>query len=76
MLHLSCRDALGYVVLLNFLIYVTLPVQLVYSGFVIGASTLIFYFSMLLAVARRDAKFNDQVCMYECLHSEHVQCSL
>ncbi|XP_037927319.1 adenylate cyclase type 3 [Teleopsis dalmanni] len=57
----SPRDALGWAILMNFLIYVTLPVTLLYTGCLFGIGTVIFYLGALLIASRRDPMLIEQI---------------
>ncbi|KAL9924108.1 adenylate cyclase type 3 isoform X1 [Glossina fuscipes] len=58
---LSVRDILGWAILLNFLIYVTLPVALFYGGCFMGFTTFIIYAVLLLTTTRDDPMYYEMI---------------
>lgn len=49
-LLLTCSDSVGYAILLNFLVYVTLPVPLNFAGILLGIGTFTFYVAMIIGL--------------------------
>lgn len=47
--------------LLNFLVYVTLPVLLKYSGILLGVGSVLTYINAIIGLAKRDNYFWEQV---------------
>uniref|UniRef100_A0A1A9ZVW3 adenylate cyclase n=1 Tax=Glossina pallidipes TaxID=7398 RepID=A0A1A9ZVW3_GLOPL len=58
---LSVRDILGWAILLNFLIYVTLPVALFYGGCFMGFTTFIIYVLLLFTTTRDDPMYYEMI---------------
>ncbi|XP_017858082.1 PREDICTED: adenylate cyclase type 3 isoform X1 [Drosophila arizonae] len=56
----SPRDVLGWAILLNFLIYVTLPLPLIFLGLVIGFCTYFNCLSLPVGFSRPDPLISDQ----------------
>ncbi|EDW02904.1 adenylate cyclase type 3 [Drosophila grimshawi] len=56
----SPRDVLGWAILLNFLIYVTLPLPLIFLGLVIGFCTYFNCLSLPVGFSRPDRLISDQ----------------
>ncbi|EDW78192.1 uncharacterized protein Dwil_GK24141 [Drosophila willistoni] len=56
----SPRDVLGWAILLNFLIYVTLPLPLIFLGLVVGFCTYFNCLSVPVAFSRPDPLISDQ----------------
>ncbi|XP_036321319.1 adenylate cyclase type 3 [Rhagoletis pomonella] len=57
----SPRDTLGWIILFNFLIYVTLPIELFYNGCCMGFLTVAIYPLQIYFFARRDPIFLQQI---------------
>ncbi|XP_055849197.1 adenylate cyclase type 3 [Episyrphus balteatus] len=58
---ISPRDVLGWGILLNFLIYVTLPIPLLYTGVTFGVGTFAIYLCTLTGLATKDPLFYEQI---------------
>ncbi|XP_067620996.1 adenylate cyclase type 3 isoform X2 [Eurosta solidaginis] len=58
---ISPREILGWMILFNFLIYVTLPIELLYKGIVIGFITCSTYVLALYFFSRNDPFFIQQI---------------
>ncbi|XP_023160505.1 adenylate cyclase type 3 isoform X2 [Drosophila hydei] len=58
--NFSPRDVLGWAILLNFLIYVTLPLPLIFLGLVIGFCTYFNCLSLPVGFSRLDPLISDQ----------------
>lgn len=56
-----CRDSIGWAIVLNFLVYVTLPVPLRYAGILLGIGSFGAYISSIAILAKRDTFFLQQV---------------
>ncbi|XP_064553900.1 adenylate cyclase type 3 isoform X2 [Drosophila montana] len=56
----SPRDVLGWAILLNFLIYVTLPLPLIFLGLVVGFCTYFNCLSLPVGFSRPDPLISDQ----------------
>ncbi|XP_055634057.1 adenylate cyclase type 3 [Toxorhynchites rutilus septentrionalis] len=54
------RDSLGWAVLLNFLVYVTLPVLLKYTGILLGLGSFITYINAIIGLAKKENYFWEQ----------------
>lgn len=52
---------MGYAILLNFLVYVTLPVPLNFAGILLGIGTFVIYVATVIGLARRELYFWHQV---------------
>lgn len=52
---------MGYAILLNFLVYVTLPVPLYFAGLLLGIGTFVLYVITAVGLARREVYFWHQV---------------
>ncbi|XP_053957925.1 adenylate cyclase type 3 [Anastrepha ludens] len=57
----SPRDTLGWMILFNFLIYVTLPIELFYSGCIVGFLTSAIYPLAIFYYTREDPNFIQQI---------------
>nr|XP_029727324.1 adenylate cyclase type 3-like [Aedes albopictus]XP_029727325.1 adenylate cyclase type 3-like [Aedes albopictus]XP_029727326.1 adenylate cyclase type 3-like [Aedes albopictus]XP_029727327.1 adenylate cyclase type 3-like [Aedes albopictus] len=55
------KDSLGWAVLLIFLVYVTLPVLLKYSGILLGVGSVLTYINAIIGLAKRDNYFWEQL---------------
>lgn len=55
------RDSLGWAVLLNFLVYVTLPVLLKYTGILLGLGSFATYVNAIIGLAKKENYFWEQV---------------
>lgn len=59
---------MGYAILLNFLVYVTLPVPLKFAGIILGAGTFVIYIIAINGLAHNDGElFWHQVCALHCI---------
>ncbi|KAL9707790.1 hypothetical protein quinque_011308 [Culex quinquefasciatus] len=54
------RDSLGWAVLLNFLVYVTLPVLLKYTGILLGLGSFATYVNAIIGLAKKENYFWEQ----------------
>ncbi|XP_053673323.1 adenylate cyclase type 3 [Anopheles nili] len=54
------RDSLGWAVLLNFLVYVTLPVLLKYTGLLLGLGSFATYVNAIIGLAKKENYFWEQ----------------
>ncbi|XP_062548182.1 adenylate cyclase type 3 [Armigeres subalbatus] len=54
------RDSLGWAVLLNFLVYVTLPVLLKYTGILLGLGSFATYINAIIGLAKKENYFWEQ----------------
>lgn len=73
------RDSLGWAVVLNFLVYVTLPVPLKFTGVLLGIGSFATYITAIIGLAKRDVYFWEQVCFSHLLYplyslSEWILC--
>jgi adenylate cyclase 3 len=57
------RDSLGWAILLNFLVYVALPVLLKYTGLLLGIGSFAIYINTIIGLAKRENYFWAQVCI-------------
>ncbi|KAH8262644.1 hypothetical protein KR026_004940 [Drosophila bipectinata] len=57
----SPRDVLGWAILLNFLVYVTLPLPLIFLGLSIGCCSYLICLSLPVAYSRQDPMLSNQV---------------
>lgn len=55
------RDVLGWAILLNFLVYVTLPLPLIFLGLSIGCCSYLICLSLPVAYSRQDPMLSNQV---------------
>lgn len=55
------RDFLGWAVLLNFLVYITIPVVLRYTGILLGIGSFAIYVKTIIGLAKRENYFWEQV---------------
>lgn len=60
-------DSVGYAILLNFLVYVTLPVPLNFAGILLGIGTFVIYVTTVIGLAQRELYFWHQVCIADAL---------
>lgn len=58
---LSNRDSLGWAVLINFLVFVTLPVPLKYTGLLLGIGSFAIYDHTIFGLAKKENFFWAQV---------------
>lgn len=56
-----CRDFLGWAVLLNFLVYITIPVVLQYTGVLLGIGSFAIYVNTIIGLAKKENYFWEQV---------------
>ncbi|XP_065080499.1 adenylate cyclase type 3 isoform X2 [Ochlerotatus camptorhynchus] len=54
------RDSLGWAVVLNFLVYVTLPVLLKYTGILLGLGSFATYINAIIGLAKKENYFWEQ----------------
>ncbi|XP_049536076.1 adenylate cyclase type 3 [Anopheles darlingi] len=54
------RDSLGWAILLNFLVYVTLPVLLKYTGILLGLGSFATYVNAIIGLAKKENYFWEQ----------------
>ncbi|XP_058824460.1 adenylate cyclase type 3 [Topomyia yanbarensis] len=54
------RDSLGWAILLNFLVYVTLPVLLKYTGILLGLGSFATYINAIIGLAKKENFFWEQ----------------
>jgi adenylate cyclase 3 len=57
----SSRDSLGWAVLLNFLVYITIPVVLQYTGLLLGIGSFAIYVNTIIGLAKKENFFLEQV---------------
>lgn len=57
------RDFLGWAVLLNFLVYITIPVVLQYTGILLGVGSFAIYINTIIGLAKKENFFWEQVNM-------------
>lgn len=55
------RDSLGWAVLLNFLVYITIPVVLQYTGILLGIGSIAIYVKTIIGLAKKENYFVEQV---------------
>lgn len=55
------RDFLGWAVLLNFLVYITIPVVLQYTGILLGVGSFAIYVNTIIGLAKKENYFWEQV---------------
>lgn len=55
------RDFLGWAVLLNFLVYITIPVVLQYTGILLGVGSFAIYINTIIGLAKKENYFWEQV---------------
>ena len=55
------RDFLGWAVLLNFLVYITIPVVLQYTGVLLGVGSFAIYVNAIIGLAKKENYFWEQV---------------
>ena len=55
------RDFLGWAVLLNFLVYITIPVVLQYTGILLGVGSFAIYVNAIMGLAKKENYFWEQV---------------
>lgn len=55
------RDSLGWAILVNFLVYVTLPVPLKYTGILLGLGTCATYINTIIGLSKEKDFFWEQV---------------
>lgn len=55
------RDFLGWAVLLNFLVYITVPVVLQYTGILLGVGSFAIYINTIIGLAKKENYFWEQV---------------
>lgn len=55
------RDSLGWAILLNFLVYVTLPIPLKYAGILLGLGSFIEHLNATMVLPKREDYFFHQV---------------
>lgn len=55
------RDSLGWAVLLNFLVYITIPVVLQYTGILLGVGSFAIYVNTIIGLAKKENYFWEQV---------------
>jgi hypothetical protein len=55
------RDSLGWAVLLNFLVYITIPVVFQYTGILLAIGSFAVYMGIIIEAARREEYFWEQV---------------
>lgn len=55
------RDFLGWAVLLNFLVYITIPVVLQYTGILLGIGSFAIYVKTIIGLAKKENYFWEQV---------------
>ncbi|CAO1336896.1 unnamed protein product [Diamesa serratosioi] len=54
------RDSLGWAVLLNFLVYITIPVILRYTGILLGIGSFAIYINTIIGLAKKENYFWEQ----------------
>lgn len=59
------RDFLGWAVLLNFLVYITIPVVLQYTGILLGVGSFAIYVNTIIGLAKRENYFWEQVIKWK-----------
>lgn len=60
-LFIFLRDFLGWAVLLNFLVYITVPVVLYYTGILLGIGSFAIYINTIIGLAKKENYFWEQV---------------
>jgi hypothetical protein len=60
-LFVFLRDFLGWAVLLNFLVYITVPVVLHYTGILLGIGSFAIYINTIIGLAKKENYFWEQV---------------
>lgn len=58
------RDSLGWAILVNFLVYVTLPVPLKYTGILLGLGTCATYINTIIGLSKEKDFFWEQVRIF------------
>lgn len=58
------RDSLGWAVLLNFLVYITIPVILRYTGILLGVGSFAIYINTIIGLAKKENYFWEQVIFW------------
>ncbi|XP_055612509.1 adenylate cyclase type 3-like, partial [Uranotaenia lowii] len=59
-LDVKAKDSLGWAVVLNFLVYVTLPVLLKYTGILLGLGSFATYVNAIIGLAKKENFFWEQ----------------
>lgn len=63
---------MGYAILLNFLVYVTLPVPLYFAGILLGIGTFTIYVASLIGLARSELYFWHEVGVRLCVREQNA----
>ncbi len=61
MYYFLYRDSLGWAVLINFLVYITIPVLLRYTGILLGVGSFLIYICTIQGLAKNESYFWGQV---------------
>lgn len=59
------RDSIGWWIVLNFLVYVTLPVRLRYTGILLGMGSFASYIIIIIGLNKQHSYFIQQVRTFE-----------